>query len=171
MNEELQVLVDFAEGRLEAREFEAMMYKNPRFEDVLDDDPHLAPGTAVGASVYLFVLGQSFGLPGGVLNVYAAVCDWLRRNGHSFQAIKNIPLPLDLQDHEFGLALHRELSTRFCPNGRPPEWLQHPEWPINENGPLAFVGQMLTNQDAHDETVFIFQDQVTGWIQTVLQST
>ena len=198
MSDELQVLVDFAQGRLTEREFEAALYENPRFEDVLDDDPHLAPGTYVGTSVYLFVLRQNFGLPGGVLNAHGAIVQFLERNGHEIDptgefAIRHdlllqaqptwldvpekylveqvLPPLKHLQHGDLLGALKVELRRRFRYNRKPPIWLQGSRWPINENGPLVFLGQLpiYVGPDASNATIFIFRDAKTGGIQTIEQ--
>ena len=195
---EVQVLVDFAEGRLQAREFEAMLYENPRFEDVMDDDPHLAPGTYVGTSVYLFVLQCNFGLPNGVLSAHQAIVQFLQRRGLDIDPVSEfskqhgllmraqpswldvpmkylvehiLPAAQGLEPGDVEAALRDEFRRRFRFNHKPPRWIQGAVWPINDNGPLVFLGQLpvYAGPNTPSATLFVFRDAKTSDIQTVEQ--
>ena len=53
MREELEAIVAFVEGRLDAKEFEQQLYANPAgFEEVLNNDPDL-PTSYLDRGVYL----------------------------------------------------------------------------------------------------------------------
>ena len=83
--EEIRQIIDFVEGRLGPKEFEKLLYNNPRFEEVLSNDPNLPPNTYVGRDVYLYVIQQDFNSPGGILDVHGALSQFLKRNGFSVQ--------------------------------------------------------------------------------------
>jgi len=54
--------------------------------------------------------------------------------------------------------------------GEPPEWIQEPDWPINENGPLVFLGQLSVLNYFHDESAaYVFHDPTTGGCETIIQ--
>src|SRR5262245_57955081 len=160
MNDELQTLVEFVEGRIDAKEFEKLLYQNPRIEQVLADDPTLPPNTYVGRCVYLFLIEQDFDDPGGVLNAQSALEEFLRRKGQAFKPTrkykefydllleaqpswllvdtgylkKNI-LPAAGDQHGPGLRdwLRGRLLELFRYVEKPPRWIQNPAWPINEH--------------------------------------
>jgi hypothetical protein len=66
--------------------------------------------------------------------------------------------------------LKGEFRKRFRFVKRPPKWIQSPDWPINDNGPLVFLGQLNVENYFHDAaTVYVFHDPVTGACSTVIQ--
>lgn len=75
-----------------------------------------------------------------------------------------------------GKELHDWLADQFLRLFRyadiPPEWLQNPEWPIGEKGPLVFLGQMPV-QDYWDSrtVVYVFYEESTKKCETVIQMT
>lgn len=196
-SQELQQIIDFVEGQLESKTFEKILYENPRFEEVLNDDPYLPTNTYVGTDVYLYVIQQNFNSLAGVLNVHGALAQLLERNGVSVQPTKKYsefynlilsaqPKWLDvdpayiqreiisaagnLPEKELKKWLRSELLKRFKYVTKPPRWIQGANWPINENGPLVFLGQIQVNNYFHDEAaVYVFHDQSSGAFETVSQ--
>jgi hypothetical protein len=66
------------------------------------------------------------------------------------------------------------LVTRaFRYTNLPPNWIQNPQWPVSENGPMLFVGQIdcpAIQGVFHDETSFyVFFDPLSGERQTIMQ--
>ena len=46
---------------------------------------------------------------------------------------------------------------------KPPDWIQDGTWPVNENGPLVFLGQLPVHRYFGDEgAVYVFHDQIAG---------
>jgi hypothetical protein len=197
MDDAIATIVAFVEGRIEPGDFEKRLYNDPAMESALNNDPTLKPGTYIGTSTYLFVADQDFESPGGVLNVHGAVCQFLERKQIPFRPTKvyaelyNIilkaqPRWLDVRadwlkknvlsaaEGRKGKELRDWLRARllelFKYRVKPPKWIQSPNWPIGENGPLVFLGQLRIADYFHDEAaVYVFHDPTTGRCETVLQ--
>jgi hypothetical protein len=197
MDDALATIVAFVEGRLATEEFEQKLYHDPEIERVLNDDPTLRPGTYVGSSAFLFAIEQDFKSPSGVLNVHGALQDFLERRQIPFKPTKvhdelhkilldAQPRWLDapvrwLKDHVLPAAeglkgkelrawLRARLLELFKYRSKPPKWIQGPNWPINENGPLVFLGQLPITDYFHDDAaVYVFLDPKTGTCETVIQ--
>jgi hypothetical protein len=197
MDEPIANIVAFVEGRLKPADFEKLLYQDPAIERALNDDPTLKPDTYVGASTFLFVVQQDFESPDGVLNVQGALSQFLERRQVPFQATKAyselhgillkaqprwLDVPPDwLKDHVLvdaegrqGKELRDWLRTRllelFRYRDKPPRWIQGPRWPIGDNGPLVFLGQMKIPDYFHDEAAaYVFHDPTSGRCETVIQ--
>jgi len=62
------------------------------------------------------------------------------------------------------------LVERFKCADKPPKWIQSPSWPMNENGPLVFLGQMDIKDYFHDSaSAYVFYDPNSGEYETVIQ--
>ena len=190
-------LVAFVEGRMEPAEFEKLLYGDPEIERALGDDPTLKPGTYIGSSTFLFVLEQDFASPGGILNVHGALSQFLERKHIAFTPTKayselhdiilkaqprwlNVPVDWLKQNvlsaangrekEELRDWLRQRLLELFKYRDKPPKWIQSPAWPIGDNGPLVFLGQMKVSDYFHDEAAaYIFHDPKNGRCETVIQ--
>lgn len=197
MNDAITSIVAFVEGRIEPADFEKRLYSDPAIESTLNDDPTLKPGTYIDTSSFLFVVKQDFKSPGGVLNVHGALSQFLERKQIPFRPtkayaelydviLKAQPRWLDVQadwlkknvlssaEGRKGKELQSWLRTRllelFKYRQKPPKWIQSPNWPIGENGPLVFLGQMRIPDYFHDEaTAYLFHDPTTGRCETLIQ--
>jgi hypothetical protein len=193
----IRVILDFVEGRMETAAFEQALYHDPEVEKSLEDDPDRPSGSYVGRSLYQYLLQLDFRPPGDLLDIHGALRDFLERKkipfkpattvDETFEAILRALPPWLGMCEEFayrellpraggrtGSALTRWLRTEFKARFRyvssPPKWVQSPEWPIGTNGPLVFLGQVVVKEYFHDEgAVFVFHDQTSGEIQTVIQ--
>jgi hypothetical protein len=197
MNDAIASIVAFVEGRTEPADFEKLLYGDPEIERTLSDDPMLKPGTYIGSSTFLFVLEQDFASPGGVLNVHGALSQFLERRHIAFKPtnayaelydiiLKAQPRWLDVpvdwlkqnvlpasngrRKKELQDWLREQLLALFKYRDKPPKWIQSPNWPIGENGPLVFIGQLRVPNYFHDEaSAYIFHDAKTGRCETVIQ--
>ncbi len=178
MDEALASIVAFVEGRLEPADFEKLLHNDSAIESVLNDDPTLKPGTYIGASNFLFVVEQDFESPGGVLNVHGALSQFLERKQIPFRPTKSYaelydiilkaqPRWLDVRtdwlkknvlsatEGRKGKELRDWLRARllelFKYREKPPKWIQSANWPVGENGPLVFLGQLKIPDYFHDE--------------------
>lgn len=195
---ELRQIIDFVEGRLQPKDFEQILYANPRFEEVLNDDPNFPPNTYLGTELYLYVIQLNFNSPGDILNLQKVLADFLERNGFAHQSTKKfderydlilsaqpkwldvdseyvqseiIPAAGDLTGNELKQWLRAEFLKRFRYITKPPRWIQNPNWPINENGPLIFLGQLQVKDYFHDEAaIYVFHDQKSDSLQTIRQT-
>jgi hypothetical protein len=197
VSEELQVILDFVGGRVDASDFATQFYANERFKVVLNDDPNLSRHTYIGQSVYDFILHHDFTDPGDILTIQGALIQYLERRGITPQVttayddrydliLAAHPSWLDvdtrfLKQHILPYAgersgetlkhwLHAQLLERFKYVKEPPEWLQNPGWPINEHGPLVFLGQIEVTNYFHDSAAaYVFHDPVSGATETIIQ--
>jgi len=197
MDEAIHNIVAFVEGRMDPGDFEKLLHDEPGIERALNDDPTLKPGSYIGGSTFLFVIKQNISSPGGVLNVQGALRQFLERKQIACKPTKVysdlydiilsaqprwLDVPVDwLKQHVLSAAegrkkkelrdwLRQKLLELFRYRDKPPKWIQSPNWPINENGPLVFLGQMRIPNYFHDEAVvYIFHDSKTNRCETVIQ--
>lgn len=76
-----------------------------------------------------------------------------------------------LGDRERVQVVRDRIRARFPSLGRPPRWLQSPAWPVIDQVPATFVGQLDLGTLRHDTSaVFVFLHRPSGQIVTVEQS-
>ena len=198
MREELKTVVAFVEGSLDAKEFQRRLYANSAgFEEVLNNDPDLSTGY-LDQGVYLFIVQQDFDHFCDVLNVHGALQNYLARNGIASDATgaysKFFRLLLEAQPgwlsvvesdyflkevlpgagkrsgNELKEWIHEQLLERFQYVKVPPNWIQGPDWPITDNGPLVFLGEVEVDGYFHDDAAaYVFYDAATCTCETILQ--
>jgi hypothetical protein len=71
----------------------------------------------------------------------------------------------------------RELLDRFRAFGERPNWIQEPEWPVEDEQPLTFVGQVERPRGTyagqyygHDAAYYVFTDMRTAKCTVVVQA-
>jgi len=198
VREELETIVAFVEGRIDGKEFERQLYANPTgFEQVLNDDTN-RPAGYLGQGVFLFIIQQDFDHFADVLDVHGALQNYLARNGIPSDATEAYgkyfdllllaqPGWLSVVDSDYFLKevlpeagdrtgdelkqwIHDQLLERFQYVKEPPNWIQNPDWPINENGPLVFLGEVDVEDYFHDDAAaYVFYDATNGSCETILQ--
>ncbi len=192
----LEIIVAFVEGRCDATTFENNLQNDADLEAFLGAVP--APRFARTAStLFHYLLTLDYRHPGNVLSAQDALARFLADRNvpvrPSLQAAEDYRLFLSAQpkwlDVDASLLqklmagappdatpkarkefLRRQLLERFRYAHRPPRWLQSPQWPIGEHGPLVFLGQLVVKDYFHDGAmVYVFHDPATGECRTVLQ--
>lgn len=199
MNEALQTVLDFVEGRIDGKDFEKKVYSDPLMESLLQDETLKWHSTYIKNDPYHFLIGLDYNDPGDVLNAQGAMELFLERKdipliratAHSnFQELllaaqpgwlnvdtaylqKHVlPDAGGLQGKELQTWLNVRLKELFRYHKKPPKWIQNPAWPITDNRPMYFLGQIkLDNcEHFHDEAaVYVFLDPSTGETRTVIQ--
>jgi len=197
MDEVLTFILAFVAGDMHPAAFRDRLYEDDRFEPLLCNDPHLRPGNYVNGSAFHFLLALDFDDPGDVLNAQGALADFMDRNGITYSRTTRYQdfydMVLEAQPRWLGVDakwirdnilceagnrqgqelvqwLRQELPKRFRSVAEPPCWIQSPEWPINENGPLIFLGELEVREYFHDvAAVYVFHDPVSGKCETVIQ--
>ena len=198
MSEDVEAkLKAFAEGTISALEFRDALYQGDDFQEFLENDPNLRHGNYVGDDVYLFLIERNYDDPGSALSAHGAVCDYLDRNEIEYQRSSKLsddfgllldamPKWLDvdtgyLKKHILpaagelkGAALKKwlkaELRARFKFDSKPPRWIQSPAWPIGDQGPFVFLGQVPVKNYFHDTAAaYVFHDPATGECETIVQ--
>lgn len=197
MNQDLDLLIRFVSGDIEAKEFESKLYASSSIEDYLSDDPDLPPYSYIGGDNYLFLISQDYKDPGGVLNAQGAVEQFLERKGIEFDKtekhsdlydliLEAQPKWLDVESKFIsekylskleGLSkekaikkLQEFLFRDFkCVNSKP-EWIQSPTWPIINGEPLIFLGQIEIEKYFHDiAAAYIFHNPADDSTETIIQ--
>jgi len=199
MNDALQTVLDFVEGRIGGKDFEKKVYSDPLMESLLQDETLKWHNTYIKSDPYHFLIGLNYDDPGDVLNAQGAMELFLERKGIPFNrtaahsqihdlllAAQPGWLDVDtaylqthvmpgvggLQGKELKAWLNVRLKELFRYHKKPPKWIQNPSWPITENGPMFFLGQIkLDNcEHFHDEAaVYVFLDPTTGETRNVIQ--
>lgn len=199
MLDPLETIQRFVDCTLPPSEFRDALYGDESFEAILSQDPELPATHYVrqDGGTYYFLIAQNYGDPGSVPNARGALCEYMDRNGiaysksnkysdfynlvldaapkwrapdHRYVAEQIMPEADDRGCRELRVWLSKRLLERFQCADKPPEWIQSPSWPVNENGPLVFLGQMDINNYFHGlATAYVFHDPVSVETQTVIQ--
>lgn len=195
----LQTVLDFVEGRIRGKDFEQRLYTDLGLETLLKDGSLKWHDTYIKSNPYDFLIALHYDDPGAVLTAQGALERVLEGRGIAFKrttahselyglllAAQPGWLSVDsayLNDHvlpDAGGRTGKELKTWLAARlrelfryaKRPPKWIQNPDWPINENGPMYFLGQIKLDAGVpfHDEAaVYVFFDPKTGVTKTVIQ--
>lgn len=192
----LETIVPFVEGRCDSLAFERRLQCDADLEELLCAAP--APRHARAAStLFHYLLALDYRHPGNVLSAQDALARFLASKNvpvqPSPQAAEDYRLLLTAQPKWLDVDvaflqklmaeappaatlkarkewLQQRLLERFRYAHQPPRWLQSPQWPIGEHGPLVFLGQMPVKDHFHDEAaVYVFHDPATGECRSVLQ--
>lgn len=197
MSLELALVLDFVEGRLSPLDFVEHFRSNPRFQNLLENDPHRPAHTYIGAGTYTFLESCDFDEPGGILNAQAALSEYLERNHINHTPTSQysdfydvlisayppwlspdtkylqqyvLPSRSGREGDDLKQWLQDELSKRFRYMSSLPDWIQNPEWPISNGRPLVFLGQLDIEEYFHDiAAAYIFHDPVSGNCETIIQ--
>ena len=192
MDDALQALIDFVEGRVPGREFEQKVHSDPALQRLLSDGSLRWHDTYIRTNPYEFLINLDYRDPAALLNAQGAVEFFLRRNeipfNHAevysefyglllgaqpkwltldttFLTQQILPETGNRTGEELKEWLGSRLKELFRYYEKPPQWIQSPAWPINENGPMYFLGQIkIENCELfHDEAaVYVFLDPKPG---------
>lgn len=195
----MQTLLDFVEGRMNAKEFEQQVYHNPDVERVLSDETLTWGHTYIKTNPYYYLIELNYDDPGQIYDAQGAVEAFLKRKEIPFRHDKSFSetfnLLLDahpkwlsvdtryLTEHvlpeageRIGDDLKQWLKSRlkelFRCYKNPPTWIQSPAWPIGKNGPFYFLGQIKLEDCPlfHDDgAAYLFIDPTSGETKTIIQ--
>ncbi|MCJ7932553.1 MAG: hypothetical protein MUW56_02690 [Chryseobacterium sp.] len=199
MSDEIQILKDFVEGKLSDKNFEQQLYTNLELEKLLSDPSINWQGTYLqNTSPFLYLAEQDYKSTTGRLNAHGTIklflstigieitpstkytdeYDLILRTSPRYVAaeasfIEKYILPRDkkLSKSDQKQYIKQRYTELFKYLTKPPEWVQNPNWPIKDNKPLFFLGQIeIKNCDLFDDgCVYLFVDQETGAIESVKQ--
>ena len=188
-------ILDFVEGRTPPTEFATRFYDEPAFAELLEDEGG-GPPPYIDAGTYVYVATRNLDEPEGALAAQGALSSWLTRHGveHTQRsdlsstyetALRAMPAWLDVRGEDLAAMLEearertgqdlegwlkREFKRRFVSIGKPPRWVQSPEWPVIGARPMVFLGQLPIGDLLHDAGfVYVFIDPATSEVKTVLQ--
>lgn len=199
MADEIQILKEFVEGKISDQDFEQHLYTNPALEMRLSDPAIHWNGTYLqNTTAFLYLIGQNYKNAEGRLNALETVKLFLGKIGievktstqHSeYDLILNTsPKYVDAEPdfiEKYILSQDKTLSKAdqkqyikqryaelFKYQSKPPKWIQNADWPIKNDCPLFFLGQIEIKKGDlfHDNgNVYLFIDPETGTVETVKQ--
>ena len=200
MTEELKTLIDFAEGRLSSDDFKEEINTNTKLQQLLSDETIHWQGTYLQTSnPFFYIMAQNYANAAGRLNAHGAIVLFLeKRNikikptvkyaGQFDMLLATSPKYLDIDSSFFEKHLapkeeslskadqkqiiKEKIKELFKYQTKPPKWIQNPAWPIKNEQPLFFVGQLDLKDAAlfHDNgSIYIFMNPKTEEIETIKQ--
>lgn len=200
MADEIQILRDFVQGEISDKEFEQQLYTNKDLEKQLSDSAIKWDGTYLqDTTAFLYLIGQNYTTAEGLLNAHETVKLFLSKIGLEVTAstqkpddyeliLKTSPKYIDADSvfiEQYILPKDKMLSKPdqkqyikqrygelFKYQTKPPKWIQNPDWPIKNDQPLYFLGQIEIKKGDlfHDEgSIYLFIEAETGIVETLKQ--
>lgn len=199
MQDAMQTILDFVEGRMASEDFKQQVYNNSQIETLLSDESLTWHSTYIKTNPYYFIIERDFDDPGDLLSIQGALQLFLDKKQIAYSASAQYSDEFDIlidaqprwlavdakyvKDHIFPDAgertrkdlkkwLAEQFALRFRYNQKPPSWIQSPAWPIGDAGPLYFLGQLKLKDCElfHDEAAaYVFVDTTTGETKTIIQ--
>lgn len=197
---EIQILKDFVEGRLSDNDFEQQLYTNKGLEKLLSDPAMDWQGTYLqNTTAFLYLIEQDYKSSEGRLNAHGTAKLFLDKTGIEVTEsakhyddyewllgtspkyvdadtafIEKYILPKDktLSKSDRKQYIKQRYTELFRYQVKPPRWIQNPNWPVKNDQPLYFLGQVeIKSSDLFREkgNVYLFIDPETGIIETVKQ--
>jgi hypothetical protein len=199
MTEPLNIILDFVEGRLEVEEFDRALRKDTKLKTFLTDTHLDWSNTYIKTTPYEYLCTLNLKSPVGALNAHGVVSLLLDHLGERYTPtlvyqdffdlilaaqpkwldvdplfIKKHVLPEagDLKGTALKKWLREKLKALFRYASKPPKWIQNPAWPLRENTPMVFLGEvkLRASEFFHDDgAAYVFYDPVSGKTETVIQ--
>ncbi len=191
----VDIIKQFVEGRISPQAFEQHLHADTALQALLEGERNL-PTYVAEPDLYLYLISQDYQSLEGIYNVQTLLSEWLDRQGvahlvdnshqHRFTlALKGQPkwvsLPsvyIDrfmaghgaLDPRALQSALKEAIKRDFRCLKAPPKWLQAPEWPLADDMPMVFVGQLDISGLGHDVgQAYLFFDAQQQRFHTVSQ--
>ncbi|SHG28129.1 hypothetical protein [Chryseobacterium vrystaatense] len=200
MADAIQILKDFVEGTVSDQEFQQQLYANPDLEKLLSDPSMNWQGTYLkDTTVFLYLAEQDYTNAEGRLNAQGTAKLFLSKMGidatvstriaDEYDAVLDtrpkyvdaeadfiekhiLPKDKTLSKSDQKKYIKQRYSQLFKYQTKPPGWIQNPVWPIKNDQPLYFLGQIEIKKGDlfHDGGwVYLFIDNETGTVETVRQ--
>jgi len=191
----IEDIKSFVEGRISAKSLYEKVVSNSEYEKIFEEFS-AKPYTNDG-SLYLYIIGQNYKNPATTVNLQDALAKFLEWKGVSYHQDKSalqvyeiilksspawVSLPefyidkvknliSDVDEKKAHAVVKMEIKKDFVSLGKPPKWLQSPDWPFDGQNPMVFVGQLGLDNLKHDISyIYIFinpkNDKVCSIIQT-----
>ncbi|KAB7769765.1 hypothetical protein [Xanthomonas maliensis] len=191
----LETIKAFVEGSLPAQDFVRWLYESPDLPECLDTD-FVLPDYVVEPTLHAFLIVQDYASAESLFNTQALLSEFLNSQAvaHTkdprYERLFNLLLQaqpkwlrltgdylanvLNGQSDDHPKAELSRLKARIKDDfrylKRPPNWLQSPDWPIEEGKPLIFVGQIDTTGLHHDSShAYVFFNPDTQGFVTLGQ--
>jgi hypothetical protein len=199
MDKELQLLKDFVEGTLDEIELENQLSINEKLSVTLKDESISWANTYVKTNPYDYLMELNIRSISGRMNAQGVLKLFLDRKGIKTGEykkylddynliigsqpdyvdadagfIERMILPADRSKStgEIKKQIKAKYQTLFVYHKRPPKWIQQPKWPIKNDKPFYFLGQLEINDCElfHDNgCIYIFIDKENGNVELIKQ--
>jgi hypothetical protein len=190
------VIQSFVEGTLSSSDFEEKIYSDADLEKLLKAENDL-PAYVGEVDLYTYAISQNFKSFESVFNLQMLLSSVLNKSGisHSiakkYEKLFNLSLKaqpkwlsfspeylskvVEGKEHltlkDLQLWLKDKIITDFRCLKAAPKWLQNPDWPLVDNKPLVFVGQLDISGLSHDNAqAYLFFDEDSGVFTTITQA-
>ena len=192
----MTIIKEYVEGSLSPHNFQKELYYNKDIENILSEETQF-PSYIKTVNLFYALLEIDLLCPSGELDSKSMLALFLEKRNISFvynnSASKKYNLFLKIQPNWLSLnesyfqlimekyknekgknlekALKLKIKKYFKFLKNRPKWLQSPEWPIINNKPLFFIGQIDITEIRHDTSyLYIFWDVHTQKYTTLDQS-
>ena len=192
----MTIIKEYVEGSLSPHNFQKELYYNKDIENILSEETQI-PSYIKTENLFYALLEIDLLCPSGELDSKSMLALFLEKRNISFvynnSASKKYNLFLKIQPNWLSLnesyfqlimekyknekgknlekALKLQIKNDFKFLKNRPKWLQSPEWPIINNKPLFFIGQIDITEIRHDTSyLYIFWDVHTQKYTTLDQS-
>jgi hypothetical protein len=182
---------------ISSAEFQQEIYNNKELELFLSVDVYIPPYTTNHANPFYYLLESNVLTPSGEVNckdLLVRFCtlnkiDYTLDDKHleiNAMLLKITPSWLSISQEYFAKllvkhkeksgkelesALKKDISSEFKFLNKKPKWLQETHWPIEDNKPLIFLGQLDITALKHDISfVYVFFNEDNKSYLTIEQS-
>ncbi|AOR63370.1 hypothetical protein [Pectobacterium wasabiae] len=182
---EFDIIKNYLEGNISSKDFKNEIYYNKDIELVLSEEINIPPYTTSG-SIYIYLLEVDLLSLSGEINAKDLLSQFLKIKGVDFKfneehekiydaILKTKPSWINIsgnylkhlvdkfkgvQGRELEGLLKNEIHSSFKFLKTKPKWLQSPDWPINNNSPLLFIGQIdISNLKNDVSFLYVFFDK------------
>lgn len=175
----IKAIKDFVEGKLDAPSFFDILYSSEEMEAVFMAETSVPSWTNAISLYYYLISGDMSNA--FIWNAKYLLGQYLMKNGVSFLqdkqeeiyqdiVLKALPEWLDLEPEYFEdilkkaelsksekiVAIKSKIKSEFTYLHHPPRWLQAPAWPLYNNIPLVFIGELEESPEPGRARVYVF---------------
>ncbi|HAV1239789.1 TPA: hypothetical protein JGU28_004580 [Salmonella enterica] len=193
----VDIIKNYLSGDVTSEEFQTELYNNKELEVFLSEEIAIPPYTNNSANVFFYLIENDLLSIYGEVNCKDLLAKYLAvknikytfDNGHRerHSMLINIqPAWLRIPDEylkflmskhkdksskELERALKKDIASNFRCLNKKPKWLQSPQWPIEGNTPLFFLGQFDISEMRHDTSfVYVFFNREKNTYTEIEQS-
>ena len=157
----IEILKNFVEEKLSTEELEMALYSNQELISLLENTK--AKPYMNGNSTYEYLISQdltSLDAKLNLMDIFREILDY-----------KHLNSLYDKYKPKTVTTFKKIIKEHFICMDKHPKWLQEPDWPIVDNIPAMFLGQLDISKLKHDTTyLYIFWDKKSDRYTEVIQS-
>lgn len=193
----IDIIKNYLNNNITSKTFQQELYSNKEMEIILSEDIYIPPYTNSAGNIFLYLIESDLSSPSGELNCKDLLAKYLVKKNIEF-ALDNkheelhsmlikiqpawVRVPGEYFKHlidkhsgksgkDLENALKKDIATNFQCINKKPKWLQSPQWPIEDNIPLVFIGQFDISEIRHDvSSLYVFYNKKKNNYTTIEQS-